>query len=185
VNLASSTTDIAHALPGGLYIEIDGAGTLGVATFKWSINGGQTFEQTLVPTAASVTLSGTGCAVAFTAGTYSTNNIYNFYGWVDMTQSAQRGRTRIQGATRGSYQGVVTFSAAETSKVVTFPTLGHTLYNTRFTVVDKSAGAVLGTYYTTEADRATTQMTIRASVAPGGSETVDVYWEIVGYEGVI
>jgi hypothetical protein len=64
----------------GLYIQCDGAGTLGVGapTFKWSEDNGSTFRATQVPMAASVNLATTNgtIAVAFPAQAYLTDNIY-------------------------------------------------------------------------------------------------------------
>lgn len=82
--LASGTTPPAVTYTGtltgvsGLYVQIDGAGARGVATFKWSLDGGSTFQATAVLTAATVALSGAASAVTvnFPVGTYATNNIY-------------------------------------------------------------------------------------------------------------
>lgn len=49
----------------------------GQATFKWSEDGGATFKQTGVLTAASVTIGSTGYTVAFPVGTYNTNQTYD------------------------------------------------------------------------------------------------------------
>lgn len=51
-------------------LEITTPGTVGVAVFKWSSNGGTSYT-TGVTTAASVVLTGTGITVKFPAGTYT------------------------------------------------------------------------------------------------------------------
>lgn len=61
----------------GIYIEIDGAGTLGVATFKWGFFGAAgPFQQTGVLTAASVALGTTAINATFSAGSYLTSHSY-------------------------------------------------------------------------------------------------------------
>lgn len=103
--LAAGTVPPAVTISGtltqslGLYIQIDGAGTLGIATFKWSINNGSTFVATAVLTAASVVLGATGITAAFPAGTYLTDNIYRATG-------AQR--NDLSGNGRHLVQAVVT-----------------------------------------------------------------------------
>lgn len=57
-----------------LLIEILVGGTLGVATFQWSINSGATWISGT--TAASVTLGNTGITASFAAGTYNADNAY-------------------------------------------------------------------------------------------------------------
>lgn len=59
-----------------LRIEITTTGVRGVADFRWSINGGTTWEATAVLTAAEVELGTTGLTVAFAAGTYTNDNVY-------------------------------------------------------------------------------------------------------------
>ncbi len=58
-----------------LYVQIDGAGARGTATFKVSRDGGSTFTQTGTVTAATNTLSD-GTVLNWPVGTYATNNIY-------------------------------------------------------------------------------------------------------------
>lgn len=60
------------------YVQIDGAGTRGTATFKVSYDDGATFPHTGIQTAATNTLPGIGAHITanWAAGTYATNNIY-------------------------------------------------------------------------------------------------------------
>lgn len=82
--LASGTVPPVVTLTGtltpalGLYVQIDGAGARGVATFKWSLDNGSTFAATGVLTAATVTLTGLAAAITvnFPVGAYLTDNIY-------------------------------------------------------------------------------------------------------------
>jgi hypothetical protein len=69
----------------GLYLQCDGAGTRGTATFKWSVDNGATFVATGVLTAATVVLGTTGITAAFPVGAYLTDNIWRctVSGWAD------------------------------------------------------------------------------------------------------
>jgi hypothetical protein len=59
------------------YIGIDTTGgARGTAKFKWSIDGGVSFVQTLQFTAATFALGGTGLTANFSPGTYATDNVY-------------------------------------------------------------------------------------------------------------
>jgi hypothetical protein len=60
------------------YVQIDGAGARGAATFKVSYDDGATFPHTGIQTAATNTLPGVGAHITanWAAGTYATNNIY-------------------------------------------------------------------------------------------------------------
>jgi hypothetical protein len=49
-------------------IVIDGSGTLGTATFKWSLDGGLTFRQTGVPTSATPVTLTDGVTISFQSG---------------------------------------------------------------------------------------------------------------------
>lgn len=177
-------------LPYGLYIKIDLGGVRGTATFKWSLNGGLTYEETGVTTAATYELPRTGITIAFDAGTYVLNEVYRYHGWVDPDVSGQVGLTTISKPSRmpahvGVYRGEVTFADAETSKAVpTFPALASNDYHVHLNMIDASSGAVVGHYYTTLADRTTTGLTIRSTEAPGTGETVTIAWSIEGYEDV-
>lgn len=62
------------ASPADLQIQITGAGALGTAAFRWSLNAGATWSSGL--TAPSVPLPGTGLTVSFPAGVYATDNVY-------------------------------------------------------------------------------------------------------------
>jgi hypothetical protein len=59
-------------------VEITTGGTLGVALFRWSSDGGATWTGTDVATAASVSLGGAGVLVAFGVGTYDVDNVYTW-----------------------------------------------------------------------------------------------------------
>jgi len=59
-----------------LRIEVTTGGVRGVAVFRWSINGGTTWEATGVSTAAEVELGSTGLTVAFASGAYTNDNVY-------------------------------------------------------------------------------------------------------------
>ena len=79
---ASGTTPPTVALTGTptpavttLRIEIIAPGTLGIATFRWSMDGGATWQPTIA-TAASVALILSGLTAAFSAGTYAADNVY-------------------------------------------------------------------------------------------------------------
>lgn len=60
------------------YVQIDGAGARGTATFKVSYDDGATFPHTGILTAATNTLPGIGAHITanWAVGTYATNNIY-------------------------------------------------------------------------------------------------------------
>lgn len=62
----------------GLFLQIDGAGVRGTATFRWSENNGSTFPTTGVLTAATVPISTTRgtVTIAFPIGAYLTDNTY-------------------------------------------------------------------------------------------------------------
>lgn len=64
-----------------LRIEVKTAGTLGNSLFRWSIDGGRSWVQQDVPTAASVLLSPLGVTAQFSAGTYPNDAVYT----ADMT----------------------------------------------------------------------------------------------------
>jgi hypothetical protein len=81
--LAAGTTPPAVTLFGRpiigsvqIRIEITTLGALGVAVFRWSMDGGLTFVSG-VTTAASVALTGTGLSALFSSGSYSTDNVYS------------------------------------------------------------------------------------------------------------
>jgi len=59
-----------------LRLEVTTGGARGTALFRWSINGGTTWEATGVVTAAEVELGDTGLTVNFATGTYATDNVY-------------------------------------------------------------------------------------------------------------
>lgn len=59
-----------------LRFEITTGGSRGTALFRWSINGGSTWEETGVATAAEVVLGETGLTAAWSTGTYATDNVY-------------------------------------------------------------------------------------------------------------
>lgn len=65
-----------------LKVIIDGAGTLGVATFQWSLDDGGSYSAS-TPTAASFPIPGSPLTLAFSAGTYSTDNIYSSQAYPD------------------------------------------------------------------------------------------------------
>lgn len=59
-----------------LRVEVTTGGARGVALFRWSINGGSTWEASGVTTAAEVELGTTGLTAAFASGTYTNDNVY-------------------------------------------------------------------------------------------------------------
>lgn len=59
-----------------LRIEITTTGARGAADFRWSINGGTTWEATAVLTAATVELGTTGLTATFPTGTYTNDNVF-------------------------------------------------------------------------------------------------------------
>ena len=59
-------------------IEIDGAGARGVATFKWSTDGGSTWLHTGVTTGATVALTSTGLTATFASGQYEVGDRYTW-----------------------------------------------------------------------------------------------------------
>jgi hypothetical protein len=59
-----------------IVIEMDLGGAVATATFKWSIDGGATYEAEDVLTAATVALTGTGLTANFAAGTYELATTY-------------------------------------------------------------------------------------------------------------
>lgn len=59
-----------------LRLEITTLGVRGVAIFRWSINGGASWEASNVVTAAEVELGDTGLTANFAAGTYAVDNVY-------------------------------------------------------------------------------------------------------------
>lgn len=63
-------------------IEITTGGVLGTSQFRWSINGGSTWEASGVATAASVVLGTTGITANFAAGTYILNATYDWDSYV-------------------------------------------------------------------------------------------------------
>ena len=65
------------AIAARLLIQIDGAGARGTATFRWSIDGGRSWIERGVLTAATVTLVPFGVTASFATGTnYSLDNLY-------------------------------------------------------------------------------------------------------------
>jgi hypothetical protein len=59
-----------------LRIEITTLGSRGTSLFRWSIDGGTTWEATGVATAADVELGDTGLTAHFAVGTSATDNVY-------------------------------------------------------------------------------------------------------------
>lgn len=59
-----------------LRLEVTTGGARGTALFRWSINGGTSWEATGVATAAEVELGDTGLTATFATGTYATDNVY-------------------------------------------------------------------------------------------------------------
>lgn len=59
-----------------LLVEIVDPGELGVATFRWSLDNGDTWSDPAEDTAASVALAGSGLTAAFGAGNYADDNVY-------------------------------------------------------------------------------------------------------------
>lgn len=96
--LASGTAPPVVTLTGSpasaiaLRVEITLLGTLGIAQFRYSADGGGTYIQSNVATAASVVLTGaaTGITLAFPAGAYVTDNVYvgTCSGWTDQKSLA-------------------------------------------------------------------------------------------------
>lgn len=82
-------------------------GTLGVATFQWTVDNGATWSASIA-TAASVAIGTTGLTVAFPAGTYNANNTYKaaVSAWVDRAV----GNNLVQATT--SLQPVLEYNAA-------------------------------------------------------------------------
>jgi hypothetical protein len=68
----SSSTSLTQST--SLEFDMPVGGTLGVAQFRYKVNGGSFSANT--PTAAAVAIPGTDITAAFPAGTYSTNNTY-------------------------------------------------------------------------------------------------------------
>lgn len=60
------------------YLQIQVGGAIGVATFRWSKDGGQTFEEQSADVAADVALGDTGITALFAAGTYEANTTYSW-----------------------------------------------------------------------------------------------------------
>lgn len=60
-----------------IVVQITTSGALGVAVFKWSLNGGSTYT-TGVLTAATVTLGNTGLVLNFPVGVYTLDTVYTF-----------------------------------------------------------------------------------------------------------
>lgn len=71
--------EIINVHTADIRIEITTGGTRGVALFRWSRDGGTTWYQTGQTTSASYTLTTVNVTVIFSAGTYSTNNVYTFH----------------------------------------------------------------------------------------------------------
>lgn len=61
---------------GDLLVEIVLGGAVATATFRYSLDGGETWSATIL-TAATVALTGTGITLAFAAGTYVAGNQYS------------------------------------------------------------------------------------------------------------
>lgn len=80
--VASGTVPPAATITGvpafdfSLILAVTVSGPLGTAKFKWSIDGGQSWVQTNVATAANVVLGTTGLTAHFPAGAYSNDNVY-------------------------------------------------------------------------------------------------------------
>lgn len=75
-------------------IEITTAGVIGTSQFRWSTNGGSTWNASNVPTAASVVLGSTGLTANFTAGSYILNATYD---WDSYAALANGGRPFYNG----------------------------------------------------------------------------------------
>jgi hypothetical protein len=62
------------------HLDCTTGGTLGTAAFRWSLDGGSTWEATFTTTAGvtSYELGRTGVTATLTAGTYNADNLYTF-----------------------------------------------------------------------------------------------------------
>lgn len=122
IGLGAGTVQSSGAYTGNVLeqftIVIDGAGAAGAATFKWSLDGGLTFNQTGVPTSKSPLALQDGVSVSFQAGNLAGVADFNlgdtfwiFAGplrnqpvWVDLYVP--------MGTPAGNYTGTVTVSQA-------------------------------------------------------------------------
>lgn len=106
--LASGTSPPSATLNGRptmgalrMVLQITTGGSLGTAIFRWSSDGGVTWTSS-VTTGSNLVLGSTGMTVTFSAGTYSTDNVYQapppcpelFLGWVTILVSADVMRRR-------------------------------------------------------------------------------------------
>ena len=118
-----------QATPAGVYgITIPLGGAVGTATFTWTING--VVQGTAIVTASTVVLGSTGLTANFAAGTYATNNIYNFgvtvpndqyEAIVKIAAGGAPGSQTYQVALDSSNPGVPTYGATLTGPAVTSP----------------------------------------------------------------
>jgi hypothetical protein len=103
--------------PLNYHVKIDTGGSLGVATFKWSSNGGVSWNQSGIKTALNISLNN-GLSITFPSQTYVLNDEWEFFAnpsrtemvWVECYIPAE--------APIGNYTAAVTVSASGKSNQV-------------------------------------------------------------------
>lgn len=85
----------------GLYLRIDTSGTLGVATFSVSINGGASYLPALtgLATGANVALTGLGLRVQFTGGTFTAGTHFYQASLSQIQEQSPHGRVLVSSTT--------------------------------------------------------------------------------------
>lgn len=114
------------------YIEIDGAGIVTLATFKWSLDGGSTYQATGVSTSAlGVALGATGITATFPAGTYAVGHSYKsrVATWTDQAatpnsfaQATASVQPTLLAAVKNGVRGVQFGAAGTMQSALTAPT---------------------------------------------------------------
>jgi hypothetical protein len=128
------------AEPSDVQIQITTAGTLGVALFQWSEDGGATWTTGLQTSNTPVPLGTTGLTAVFSLGAYATNNAYQGQGIATAT-SVELGETGLTlGFSAGTYstsdsyagQGISTAASyvlGETGLTAIFPSGAYSADN--------------------------------------------------------
>lgn len=96
--------------PSLLQVQITTAGSLGVAAYQWSQDGGVTWTTGLQTSAQVLPLGQTGLSVSFSPGTYATNNAYTGQG-IATAASVPLGTTGLTlGFAAGTYSANNTYA---------------------------------------------------------------------------
>lgn len=130
VNGATTKPTIAGAYSGesalNYHIKIDGAGAKGEATFKWSDDGGSTWDATEITTGDAIELN-SGLTITFAVQNYTLNDEWEFFANTSRTQMVWVDSYVPITAPTGTYSSTITVSATAKDNIVL--TVNFAVYN--------------------------------------------------------